>query len=213
MNHDDKSGLIVRYSAFDRVNHWLTALTFLALTFSGLALFHPSLFWLSQFFGGPVWTRILHPYAGVFLFLSFSGLAIRFWHHNLLSQDDLQWLKQIMDVVRNLEDRLPPVDRYNAGQKLLFWTMIITIPGLLLTGVIIWRPWFAPYFSIDAIRVAALVHAFFAFIMITGIIVHIYAAIWIKGTMQAMIRGTVSRAWAAKHHPAWFRKISGNTKG
>jgi formate dehydrogenase subunit gamma len=202
------SKLIVRYGPMDRLNHWITALAFLMLAFSGLALFHPSMFWFSQFFGGPVWTRILHPFVGVAMFLSFSGLALRFWHHNLLSQNDIRWLKRIGDVALNREDRLPEVDRYNAGQKLLFWTMIAAIPLLLLTGIAIWRPWFAQCFPIGVVRVSALLHAVCAFVMIAGITVHIYAAIWVKGTMGAMIQGTVTRAWAAKHHPGWYRRVA-----
>lgn len=207
MSTEHSSPLIRRYDALERLNHWLTAVTFLLLSFSGLALFHPSMFWFTQFFGGPVWTRILHPYLGVVLFVSFAGLALKFWHHNLLSRNDLIWLTRIMDVVRNREDRLPEVDRYNAGQKMLFWTMIATIPTLLVTGVIIWRPWFAGYFPIDAVRIAALLHAVSAFAIIAGIIVHIYAALWIKGTVGAMVRGTVTPAWARKHHPGWYKRL------
>ena len=199
--------LLQRYSAGQRLNHWITAITFLLLSLSGLALFHPSMFWFAQFFGGGTWTRILHPYAGVVMFASFGLLALQFWHHNLLSRNDVQWLKQISDVVQNREERLPEVDRYNAGQKLLFWVMVVTMPTLLISGIVIWRPWFAPYFTIDAVRIAALLHALCAFVMISGIIVHIYAAIWVKGTMRAMIRGTVTRPWAAKHHPGWYRRL------
>ena len=60
---------ILRYVASERVNHWLTAITFILLAFSGLALFHPAAFGLTQLFGGPVWTRILHPFLGLLLFL------------------------------------------------------------------------------------------------------------------------------------------------
>jgi formate dehydrogenase subunit gamma len=207
MSTEHGRNLIDRYSPAERLNHWVTAITFLMLAFSGLALFHPSMFWFSQFFGGPVWTRILHPYIGVLMFLSFAGLALKFWHHNLLTRNDIMWLQHIDDVVKNREDRLPEVGRYNAGQKLLFWTMIATIPLLLLTGIVIWRPWFTPYFGIGTIRLALLVHAVCAFVMIAGIIVHIYAAIWIKGTVGAMVRGTVSRAWARKHHPGWYKRV------
>lgn len=151
--------LIDRYSPSERLNHWITAITFLMLAFSGLALFHPSMFWFTQVFGGPTWTRILHPYIGVVMFVSFSLLALKFWHHNLLTRNDIVWLRRIGDVVRNREDGLPEVDRYNAGQKLLFWTMIGTISVLLLTGIVIWRPWFAHYFPIDIVRLALLLHA------------------------------------------------------
>ena len=92
MSGHDSSRLITRYGPVERFNHWLTAITFLLLTFSGLALFHPSMFWFSQFFGGGTWTRILHPYIGLVMFLSFSGLALRYWRHNLLSRNDIVWL-------------------------------------------------------------------------------------------------------------------------
>ncbi len=207
MNESSHSRLIQRYGPMERLNHWITAITFLLLAFSGLALFHPSMFWFTQFFGGPVWTRILHPFIGLLMFISFMLLALKFWQHNLLSRNDLVWLKHIVDVVNNREDRLPEVDRYNAGQKMLFWTMIATIPTLLLTGIVIWRPWFAGYFPIDSVRIAVLLHAVCAFVIIAGIIVHIYAAFWVRGTLGAMIRGTVTRAWAAKHHPGWYKKL------
>lgn len=207
MSTPPSSRLIHRYTALERFNHWVTALTFILLSLSGLALFHPALFWFTALFGGPVWTRILHPYIGIVMFVSFAGLALKFWHHNLLTRNDVIWLTRIVDVIRNREDRLPEVDRYNAGQKLLFWTMTATIPTLLVTGVVIWRPWFAGYFPIELVRLAVLLHALSAFVIISGIIVHIYAALWIKGTVGAMVRGTVTRAWAWKHHPGWYKRI------
>jgi formate dehydrogenase subunit gamma len=212
MNTQHGSKFIDRYSPSERLNHWITAITFLMLAFSGLALFHPSMFWFTQFFGGPTWTRILHPYIGLVMFVSFSLLALKFWHHNLLTRNDIVWLRRIGDVVRNREERLPEVERYNAGQKLLFWTMIGTISVLLLTGIVIWRPWFAHYFPIDIVRLALLLHAVCAFVIICGIIVHIYAGIWIKGTLGAMVRGTVTRAWARKHHPGWYKRVTEGEK-
>jgi len=203
--HNDP--FIQRYNTQERLNHWFTAIAFILLILSGFSLFHPSLFWLTNLFGGGPWTRILHPYIGVVMFVSFSALALRFWHHNFLSKNDIQWLKQIPDVIQNHEEKLPEVDRYNAGQKLLFWTMVITIPTLFVTGIIIWQPWFTPYFPRNVDRFAVLLHAFFAFVMSTGIIVHVYAAIWVKGTIRAMIRGTVARGWVKKHHPGWYKRI------
>jgi formate dehydrogenase subunit gamma len=58
------------------------------------------------------------------------------------------------------------------------------------------------------IRAAALLHAFFAFVLICAIIVHIYAGIWVKGSIRAMTRGGVTPGWAWKHHRAWFREVS-----
>jgi formate dehydrogenase subunit gamma len=53
------------------------------------------------------------------------------------------------------------------------------------------------------------VHALAAWIMILGIVVHVYAAIWVKGTIRAMTRGTVTEAWAKHHHRAWYRQMTG----
>ena len=205
MKHDEPN-LIVRYTPNERTNHWITAITFVLLALSGLALFHPSMFWLTALFGGGQWTRILHPFVGLVMFVSFLILALRFWHHNYLDQSDVQWLKQIDDVLANREDRLPEIGRYNAGQKLLFFVMVACLVLLLCSGIVIWRRYFSFYFPIGVIRLTAVVHAIAAFVLICGIIVHIYAAIWIKGSVSAMVRGTVTYGWARKHHPRWFRE-------
>ena len=198
--------LIVRYTANERTNHWITAITFVLLALSGLALFHPSMFWLTALFGGGQWTRILHPFVGVVMFVSFFILAVRFWHHNYLDRDDVQWLRQIDDVLANREEKLPEIGRYNAGQKLLFFTMVLCLLLLLCSGVVIWRRYFSVYFPVSVIRFAVVVHAVAAFVLIVGIVVHVYAALWIKGSIGAMVRGTVTLGWARKHHPKWFRE-------
>ncbi|KQQ31874.1 formate dehydrogenase [Duganella sp. Leaf126] len=202
----DKDGhpLIQRYTANDRSNHWITAICFVLLAVSGLAMFHPATSWMAVFLGGGQWTRILHPFLGVVMFVSFAVLVVRFWHHNQIDQSDKQWMKQIGDVLNNREDRLPKIGMYNAGQKILFFVLIASMVGLLLSGIVIWRAYFAFYFPIEVVRFAALLHAFSAFVLICSIVVHIYAAFWVKGSIGAMVRGTVTYGWARKHHPRWF---------
>ncbi|CDF86449.1 Formate dehydrogenase, cytochrome(fdo) subunit [Pseudomonas knackmussii B13] len=198
---------IQRYTANERSNHWMVALFFILAGLSGLALFHPALFWLSYLFGGGPWTRILHPFLGLAMFVFFLGLVIRFASHNLLEKSDVQWLKQWRDVVANREEKLPEVGRYNAGQKLLFWTLLLCMLALLVTGIVIWRQYFSAWFGIGVIRLSVLLHAFAAFVLICSILVHIYAGIWVKGSMGAMLYGWVSRAWARKHHGAWLKSV------
>jgi formate dehydrogenase subunit gamma len=205
-HRQENPDLIVRYTANERTNHWITAITFVLLALSGLAMFHPSMFWLAALFGGGQWTRILHPFIGIVMFVSFLILALRFWHYNYLNDDDRQWLRQYKDVLAAREDRLPEVGRYNAGQKLLFFVMVVCLVLLLLSGIVIWRAYFSFYFSIEVLRVAAVIHAITAFVLICGIIIHIYAALWVKGSVSAMVRGTVTLGWARKHHPKWFRE-------
>jgi formate dehydrogenase subunit gamma len=197
----------VRYTANERTNHWFVAIAFVLAALSGLALFHPALFWLSNLFGGGSWTRILHPIVGLLMALAFLILVIAVWKDNRMQDRDWKWLRQLKDVVNNREERLPEVGRYNAGQKLLFFVIVLCMLGLLLSGIVIWRAYFSLYFSIDVIRLASLVHAVCAFILICAIILHIYAAIWVKGSIHAMTRGTVTAGWAWKHHRAWFRQM------
>jgi formate dehydrogenase subunit gamma len=203
----DRLDTIVRYNASERTNHWIVAICFVLLALSGLALFHPALFWLSNLFGGGTWTRILHPFIGIVMFVAFLLLSMRMWSDNRMSERDWQWLKQFRDVVNNRKESVPEAGRYNGGQKLLFLVLVLCVFALLLSGIAIWRPYFAPYFPIGLARLAAAVHAFSAFVMICAIIIHVYAGIWVKGSIGAMTRGTVTPGWAWKHHRAWFRDV------
>jgi formate dehydrogenase subunit gamma len=200
-------GMIVRYTAGDRTNHWIVAMAFVLAALSGLALFHPALFGLSGLFGGGPWTRILHPFIGLVMLLAFVLLALRVGSENRMQQRDWRWLRQYRDVVNNREERLPEVGRYNAGQKLVFYAVVLCLAGLLLSGLVIWRAYFSLYFPVAVVRLAAVVHAVSALVLICTIIVHIYAAIWVKGSIEAMTRGRVTPGWAWKHHRVWFREI------
>jgi formate dehydrogenase subunit gamma len=198
---------IVRYTAKERVNHWIVAMAFILAALSGLALFHPALFWFTNFFGGGPWDRILHPLVGLIMVVAFIFYGAGKAAENRMEPRDWKWLRQIMDVISNREERLPEVGRFNAGQKLVFYSVVLCLTGLLLTGIVIWRAYFSQYFPITLIRWSALLHALCGFVLISTIIVHIYAAIWIKGSIRAMTRGTVTPGWAWKHHRAWFREI------
>lgn len=206
MNKDMNQDL-QRYNANERSNHWGVALLFILAALSGLALFHPALFWLSNLFGGGTWTRILHPFIGVLMTILFVLMAWRFAGRNRIKAHDRQWLSQWRKVVTNREEGVPPVGKYNAGQKLLFWTLVVSMLMLFVSGIVIWREYFSGFFAIGVIRFASVLHAFFAFVLIASITVHIYAAIWIKGSMGAMLYGKVSRAWARKHHKLWYDEI------
>lgn len=201
--------MIVRYRDRTRLNHWLVSILFFCAALTGLAVFHPFFFPLSALFGGGVWTRILHPFFGVVMTLGFLGLFIALWRENLMGSDDRAWIKAAPALLRGHEELMPPVDKNNAGQKIVFWSAGICLAILLVTGIMFWQPWFADFFSVPLRRIAVVLHALSATILILTIIVHIYAAIWVKGSIQAMTRGTVSEGWARFHHPLWWRRITG----
>ncbi|MEW6023306.1 MAG: formate dehydrogenase subunit gamma [Pseudomonadota bacterium] len=202
--------LIVRYSDRTRLTHWAVALLFIVAGLTGLALFHPSLFFFSALFGGGQWTRILHPYFGLLMVLGFVLLFFKVVRDNFWTREDTAWVRKAPQILKGDEHAMPPVHKYNAGQKAVFWIFAVSLVLLLITGFLFWRPWFAGYFPIPVRRIAVLIHAIAAFALVISVIIHVYAAIWIKGSVRAMTRGVVSENWARRHHPLWYKQI--NTK-
>ena len=199
--------LIQRYRDGDRMNHWFIALMFFLAALSGLAFFHPSLFFFSHLFGGGQWTRILHPFLGLLMVLGFLLFFIKIWRENLINDHDRAWMKHAGRMLQGDKAGMPPVGKYNAGQKFVFWAMALSLLVLVVTGFMFWRPWFAPFFSIPVMRIAVLLHAVSAVVLVLSVIVHVYAAIWVKGTVRAMTRGTVTENWARLNHPLWHDEV------
>lgn len=200
---------VPRYRRTERINHWVVAVLFFCAALSGLAFFHPSLYFFSYLFGGGPWTRILHPFLGVFMVLGFIGLFVRFWRENILGDADWAWNRSILALLRGDKGNMPPAGRYNAGQKIMFWTFGASLLLLLVTGFMFWQPWFVGYFPILVVRIAVVVHAASAVLLIVTAIVHVYATMWVQGTLRAMTRGTVTETWAKKNHPLWNKELTG----
>ena len=196
-----------RYTLAARINHWVTAISLILLALSGMALFTPKLYFLTALFGGGQWTRAIHPWIGVVLFFSFAGLFLRFWKANLWKREDGTWLARIRDVIAGHEERLPEVGKYNAGQKGVFWGMSFLIIVLITSGFVVWDQYFYAFTTIEQKRIAILVHALAAVAIICVWIVHVYAAIWVRGTISAMTKGQVTGGWAWRHHRKWLREL------
>lgn len=129
----DEHPTIERYRPATRINHWIVALSFVLAAVSGLSLFHPAFWPLSGLLGGGTWTRILHPFIGVLMALAFTLLALRMWRDNLFIANDRAWMRNLRKVMDNDEEDLPPAGRFNAGQKLLFWVLVLSLLALLVT--------------------------------------------------------------------------------
>jgi formate dehydrogenase subunit gamma len=204
-----EANLVPRYTHAERLTHWAVAVTYVALFLSGLALFHPFFFWTSALFGGGALMRILHPFVGAAFFFLFYAYALRLTADNRITPSDRRWLAHMFAYMNKQGEEEPVQGKYNAGQKLMYWSMIWVVGLLFLTGILMWRPYFSTAFPVTLRRVAGVLHAVLAFVMFVGIGVHIYAAFWTKGSIRAMTRGTVSRAWARFPHPGWYAKVAG----
>lgn len=200
--------VVSRYRGFTRANHWVTAISLILLLLSGLAFFSPSLYFLTGLFGGGQTARWLHPIIGVVLFFSFLLMFVQLWRLNLPRPEDATWVGNIGELIRGEEEKLPELGKYNAGQKLIFWGMAGLIVVLIGSGIMIWEQYFPDLVTIPVRRVALLIHSIAAVLIILLFILHVYAAIWTRGTIRAMTRGSVTGGWAYKHHRKWLRELA-----
>lgn len=200
--------MLERYNDRDRMNHWFIALMFFGAALSGLAFFHPAFFFFTHLFGGGSWARILHPFMGLLMALSFLGLFFKLWKDNVVNDGDRAWSKHMGDMLKGNKASLPPVGKFNYGQKMVFWGVAVSLAVLLVTGFLFWRPWFDGNFSIGVQRIAVLLHSVAAVLLVAVTIIHVYAVIWVKGTARAMTRGTVSEGWAKLNHPLWHEEMT-----
>jgi formate dehydrogenase subunit gamma len=202
------SHLLERYANRTRMIHWAVALLFFCAGLSGLTLFHPSLYPLSLLFGGGPWTRIVHPYLGVLMVFAFVLLFSLVWRENAWNRRDVDWLRAAPRLIATGDENgMPPSGKYNAGQKGVFWCFCLSLVLLFLTGFVFWQPLFAGHFPIPWRRIAVVVHAAAAVMLILSAIAHVYAAIWVKDTMRAMTRGTVTESWAQHNHARWYAEM------
>lgn len=205
----NRRNAILRTPYAVRMSHWIMVICFFFVAISGLSWFFPSLNWLNSLLGGPQLARILHPFMGVVIFVLLTFMFIRLVRYNLPEAGDGKWFVNILGVLKGEHSDELDTGKYNAGQKVLFWGIMGLISLLLISGVIIWRPYFAPLFTIPTIRLGLLVHALAGVLLMLLIIGHIYLAFWVKGSVDSMSSGYVSRKWARTHHPRWYRQVAG----
>ena len=197
--------LLQRTKAWERFNHWFLALSFIVLALTGLGFLYQKFAWINNVFGGVHLAKDIHRWAGVvfvvsvvFTFWSYLGESLR-W-----DSDDSRWLstlggyfsKQAMDI---------PQGKLNAGQKLYY--LIVVVLGGGAAGVSGFLLWFA---SPDAgvLRFAHLLHNLVTVVFVVAVPLHIYLGTAANpGTFRAITRGTVTRAWAKKHHAKWARQL------
>jgi formate dehydrogenase subunit gamma len=192
-----------RYTFVERVVHWVVALTFIALMLSGFALGYPRAYFLSGLFGGGQTMRFLHPWFGVAFTLGVLWMLVSWASDMRLNSGDREWLRRLKTYAASGHSGLD-TGRYNAGQKGYYWFSVIFGLVLLVTGLPLWYPWLVGGGGLQ--NIARFLHHVAFLLMVGGFMIHVYmSTVMFPGTLSAMTTGRVSRAWAAFHHPAWFR--------
>lgn len=206
---------IVRFNGFERFVHWMTAACFIILSLSGLNIT----------FGKPLLLPLVGPetfttwselakYAHNFLSFPFTiGVVLIFlmWvGGNIPNSVDVEWVKRGGGIVG--KDH-PPAYRFNAGQKMIYWIVVIGGGASAVTGYLLLFPFYGT--GIEGMQIAQVVHAVVSVLFIAAMLGHIYiGTIGMEGAFEAMGEGTVDVNWAKQHHRLWLEdEVSRSPKG
>ena len=199
--------VIVRFNSFERFTHWMTATCFIILALSGLniafgrALLLP---WMgAEFFS--VWSQ-WGKYAHNYLSFPFTiGVAVIFliWiANNIPNSVDIEWLKRGGGIVG--KDH-PPAEKFNGGQKAIYWIVVIGGTASAITGYILMFPFYGT--DISGMQSAQMIHGIVAVLFVAAMLAHIYiGTIGMEGAFEAMGTGTVDVNWAKQHHALWLER-------
>ena len=199
--------MILRYTLLERAIHWLAALTYMYVLATGLAFYSPHLYWVAGILGGGPTSRYWHPWVAL-VFVATLVWMLRAWLEDMRITDaDRAWGRDVKQYVRNEDEDLPPIDRFNLGQKYFFWVMLFAAAVLLATGIAMWFPASLPL----ALRpFMILLHVSAALITVGAFIIHVYmGTAVVRGGFTSIIRGEVSPAWARTHHRLWYHRVTG----
>jgi formate dehydrogenase subunit gamma len=207
-SHVLPNGRVLRYTFRERLMHWVAGFSYLYLLITGLAFWSPWLFGLTAITGGPTISRLLHPWVGVVFFLG------TVWMYGVWSAQmreapgDKAWWHSVKHYIRNEDSQVPDEERFNPGQKLLFWGFFWCGLVLLLTGIVLWIPEWIPW-SLRFLRlIAVIVHPIAALLTIALFIIHVYMGTAVeRGAFSSIVRGDVSRTWAQRFHRAWYEQV------
>src|SRR5436305_6044854 len=115
------SDRILRYTVIERVMHWLAAVVYAYVLLTGLAFYSPHLYWIATVLGGGPTSRFWHPIVGV-AFVGTLVWMLRAWRADMrITAQDRAWGREMEHYVRNEDENLPPIYRFNLGQKYFFW--------------------------------------------------------------------------------------------
>jgi formate dehydrogenase subunit gamma len=203
---------IVRFTAFERGVHWMTATCFIVLAISGLNITfgRPLLLPLMGFEAFSEWSQWAK-YAHNYLSFPFTiGVVLIFliWiGGNIPNKVDAAWLKRGGGIVGHDH---PPAYRFNAGQKAIYWIVVIGGAAVAVTGYALMFPFYLS--GIAGMQIVQIVHSIVAVLFVAAMLAHIYiGTIGMEGAFEAMGSGTVDVNWAKEHHSLWLEQQDART--
>ena len=203
---------IVRFNAFERFVHWMTATCFIILALSGLNITfgRPLLLPLigpNSFTAWSQWAKYAHNYLSFPFTLGVILIFLMWIAGNIPNKVDIDWFKRGGGMVGHDH---PPAFRFNAGQKAIYWIVVLGGGAVAASGYVLMFPFYGT--NIHSMQIAEVVHAIVAVFFVAAMLGHIYiGTIGMEGAFEAMGSGTVDVNWAKEHHSLWVEEEMAGT--
>ena len=198
---------VVRFNAFERFVHWMTAACFIILAISGLNItFGKSLLLPlmgpEAFTGWSQWLKYAHNYLSFPFTIGVVLICLMWIAGNIPNKTDVEWLKRGGGIVG--EDH-PPAYRFNAGQKMIYWIVVIGGAAVAITGYLLMFPFYGT--GVAGMQLSSTIHAIVGVLFVAAMLGHIYiGTLGMEGAFEAMGTGTVDENWAKQHHRLWLEE-------
>jgi len=199
---------IVRFNAAERFMHWMTATCFVILALSGLNITfgRPLLLPLMSpeaFTAWSQWAKYAHNYLSFPFTIGVISIFFMWIAGNIPNRLDIEWLRRGGGMVG--PDH-PPAYRFNAGQKVIYWIVVLGGSAIAVSGYLLIFPFYGT--DIQTMQSAEMAHGIIAMLFIAAMLGHIYiGTIGMEGAFEAMGQGTVDINWAKAHHNLWFEEV------
>jgi formate dehydrogenase subunit gamma len=203
---------IVRFNGFERFVHWMTATCFIILALSGLNITFgkPLLLPLigeSAFAAWSQWAKYAHNYLSFPFAIGVFAIFLMWITGTIPNKVDVAWAKRGGGIVGRDH---PPAYRFNGGQKMIYWIVVIGGTAVAATGYLLMFPFYAT--DIQGMQMAQTIHAIIAVLFVAVMLAHIYiGTIGMEGAFEAMGEGTVDVNWAREHHALWLEQEMART--
>jgi formate dehydrogenase subunit gamma len=210
---------VPRFTSFERFSHWLTAVSFVVLGFTGLNITFGKVL-LRPWIGPDAFSALAQIAKYVHNYFSFSFvlglvLIIAMWmKDNIPDKVDVAWFRNGGGFIKS---KHAPARRFNAGEKLVFWGALGAGVAVAVSGYLLLFPFYVT--NIFGMQIAQAVHGIVALLFIAMILGHIYiGTLGMEGAFEAMGTGEVDLNWAREHHDLWLEeelakdRVSGHAK-
>ena len=198
---------IVRFNMFERFVHWMSATCFVVLAVTGLNITFGRqtllpLIGPDAFSAWSQWGKYAHNYLS-FPFTLGVVLILLIWiAGNIPNRVDAEWIKRGGGIVGNDH---PPAYKFNAGQKMIYWIVVLGGGAAAVSGYFLMFPFYGT--DIAGMQLAQIVHGCVAVLFVAAMLAHIYiGTIGMEGAFEAMAEGTVDENWAKQHHSLWLEE-------